>query len=43
MEMTYNDVLLVPGCPACGPALQSHQPELYFDVATLLNEDPRWS
>jgi hypothetical protein len=36
MEFTYNEVLRVPGCPACGPLSERDDTELYFDVTTLI-------
>lgn len=36
MEFTYNEVLRVPGCPACGSLSERDDTELYFDVATLI-------
>jgi len=36
MEFTYNEVLRLPGCPACGPLSERDDTELYFDVTTLI-------
>jgi bacteriocin biosynthesis cyclodehydratase domain-containing protein len=38
MEFTFNEVLRIPGCPACGSSAESDDRELYFDVRSLLNE-----
>jgi hypothetical protein len=37
MEFTFNEVLRLPGCPACGPAPERDDRELFFDVRALLN------
>ena len=37
MEFTFNEVLRLPGCPACSPAPESDDRELFFDVRALLN------
>jgi bacteriocin biosynthesis cyclodehydratase domain-containing protein len=37
MEFTFNEVLRLPGCPACGPAPELDDRELYFEVRALLN------
>ncbi len=37
MEFTYNDVLRLPGCPACGPSPESDDRELYFELRTVLD------
>jgi bacteriocin biosynthesis cyclodehydratase domain-containing protein len=37
MEFTFNEVLRLPGCPACGPAPERDDRELYFEVRALLN------
>lgn len=38
MEFTYNEILRVPGCPACGSVPERDDRELYFDIrATLAN------
>jgi bacteriocin biosynthesis cyclodehydratase domain-containing protein len=39
MEFTYNEVLRVPGCAACGSATASEDRELYFDIRALLVND----
>jgi len=39
MEFTFNEVLRLPGCPACGPAPERDDRELYFEVRALLNGD----
>lgn len=36
MEFAFNEVLRLPSCPACSPAPESDDRELYFDVRTLL-------
>ncbi|MBA3812425.1 MAG: TOMM precursor leader peptide-binding protein [Caulobacteraceae bacterium] len=36
MEFTYNEVLRVPGCPACGAAPERDDRELYFDIRAIL-------
>ncbi|HVE77690.1 MAG TPA: TOMM precursor leader peptide-binding protein [Gemmatimonadaceae bacterium] len=37
LEFTFNEVLRLPGCPACGPAPERDEREMFFDVRTLLN------
>jgi bacteriocin biosynthesis cyclodehydratase domain-containing protein len=37
MEFTFNEVLRLPGCPACGPSPEADDSELYFDLRTLLD------
>jgi len=37
MEFAYNEVLRVPGCPACSPLSERDDTELYFDITTLIN------
>jgi bacteriocin biosynthesis cyclodehydratase domain-containing protein len=37
LEFTFNEVLRLPGCPACGPNPESDDRELYFELRTLLN------
>jgi thiazole/oxazole-forming peptide maturase SagC family component len=32
MEMIFNDVLRLPGCPACAPTPERDDTELYFDI-----------
>jgi hypothetical protein len=39
MEFTYNEVLRVPGCTACGSAPERDDRELYFDIRSLLASD----
>jgi bacteriocin biosynthesis cyclodehydratase domain-containing protein len=39
MEFTYNEVLRVPGCTACGSAPERDDRELYFDIRSLLAGD----
>jgi len=39
MEITFNEVLRVPGCPACGAQPERDDKELYFDVQTLVQHD----
>lgn len=36
MEFAFNDVLRLPGCPACGPEPFVDEPELYFDMNAVL-------
>lgn len=36
MEFAYNEVLRVPGCPACSPLAERDDTELYFNMATLI-------
>jgi len=36
MEFTFNEVLRVPGCPACSPTPERDERELYFDIRALL-------
>ncbi len=40
MEFTFNEVLRLPGCPACSPAPERDDKELYFDVRALLENRP---
>jgi bacteriocin biosynthesis cyclodehydratase domain-containing protein len=37
MEFAYNEVLRVPGCPACAPVAERDDTELYFNMATLIH------
>jgi bacteriocin biosynthesis cyclodehydratase domain-containing protein len=37
LEFTFNEVLRLPGCPACGVVPERDDRELYFDVRTLLD------
>ena len=37
MEFTFNEVLRLPGCPACGSVPERDDRELFFDVRALLN------
>jgi bacteriocin biosynthesis cyclodehydratase domain-containing protein len=37
LEFTFNEVLRLPGCPACSPAPERDDRELFFDVRALLN------
>jgi bacteriocin biosynthesis cyclodehydratase domain-containing protein len=37
MEFIFSEVLRLPGCPACSPAPERDDRELYFDVRTLLD------
>ncbi len=39
LEFTFNEVLRLPGCAACGPLAESDDRELYFELRTLLNGD----
>lgn len=36
-ETTVNEVLPIPGCPACGPVSQREDDSLYFDVRAWLD------
>jgi bacteriocin biosynthesis cyclodehydratase domain-containing protein len=36
MEFTFNEVLRVPGCPACSPLAERDEKELYFDMRSLI-------
>jgi bacteriocin biosynthesis cyclodehydratase domain-containing protein len=36
MEFTFNEVLRLPGCRACGPRPESDDRELYFELTTIL-------
>jgi bacteriocin biosynthesis cyclodehydratase domain-containing protein len=36
LEFTFNEVLRLPGCPACGPSPENDDRELYFELRTLL-------
>jgi bacteriocin biosynthesis cyclodehydratase domain-containing protein len=40
MEFTFNDVLRLPGCAACGSSPVMSDQELYFDLRTLLTDPP---
>ncbi|SRR6266849_5365204 len=40
MEFAFNEVLRLPGCPACSPSPERDDKELYFDVRTLLEGRP---
>ncbi len=37
MEFSYNDVLRIPGCPACSPIPEREDTELHFELRSLLN------
>jgi bacteriocin biosynthesis cyclodehydratase domain-containing protein len=37
MEFSFNEVLRVPGCPACSPMTEQHEQGLYFDVKGYVN------
>lgn len=39
MEFTYNEVLRVPGCTACGRESVSSDRELYFDIRAMLGNN----
>lgn len=41
MEITYNEVLRLPLCPACAPVPFRDEQELYFDVRALLGKEKR--
>lgn len=36
-EFTFNEVLRLPGCPACGAAPERDDRELYFELRSVLN------
>lgn len=36
MEFAFNEVLRLPGCPACSPAPERDDKELYFDARALM-------
>ena len=38
-EFGVNEVLRLPGCPACGSAPERDDRELYFDIRTLLDRE----
>jgi bacteriocin biosynthesis cyclodehydratase domain-containing protein len=38
MEITYNEVLRVPGCEACSPIVERDGKELYFDIMALIQK-----
>jgi bacteriocin biosynthesis cyclodehydratase domain-containing protein len=40
MELAFNDVLRMPGCPGCGALPERDEPELYFDMRALLSPAP---
>lgn len=37
MEFSFNEVLKVPDCPACGSQQYLDEPELYYDIRAVLN------
>lgn len=37
MEFTFNEVLKVPNCSACGPKTFVNEPELYYDIRAVLS------
>jgi bacteriocin biosynthesis cyclodehydratase domain-containing protein len=39
LEFTFNEVLRLPGCVACGPLAEGDDRELYFELRTLLGAD----
>jgi bacteriocin biosynthesis cyclodehydratase domain-containing protein len=39
MEFSFNEVLRVPGCSACGPSPERDDQELYFDLRTFLEPE----
>jgi bacteriocin biosynthesis cyclodehydratase domain-containing protein len=41
MEFTFNEVLRLPGCSACGPTPEGDDSELYFELRTLLDGSGR--
>jgi hypothetical protein len=41
MEIAFNQVLRLPGCTACMPAIERDDHELYFDVRSLLSNGNR--
>ncbi len=38
MEFTFNEVLRVPGCAACGSSPERDDKELYFDMRALIRD-----
>jgi bacteriocin biosynthesis cyclodehydratase domain-containing protein len=38
MEMSFSEVLRVPGCPSCGATAERDAPELYFDLRALIGD-----
>jgi hypothetical protein len=38
MEISFQEVLRLPGCAACGAQTYREEPELYFELRALLNE-----
>lgn len=39
MEFSYNEVLRLPGCAACGPVVERDDKELYFDIRALMQAE----
>lgn len=39
LEVSVNEVLRLPACPACGPAVEQDDRELYFDLRAILDGD----
>jgi bacteriocin biosynthesis cyclodehydratase domain-containing protein len=38
LEFTFNEVLRLPGCPACAPSPENDDRELYFELRAVLGE-----
>ncbi|MFI5776946.1 TOMM precursor leader peptide-binding protein [Nocardia sp. NPDC051570] len=41
MEIAFNEVLRLPGCPSCGSVLERDERELFFDVRALVPDAVR--
>jgi bacteriocin biosynthesis cyclodehydratase domain-containing protein len=41
MEISFTEVLRLPGCPACAPTLERDDRELFFDVRELVLDEVR--
>ena len=37
LEFSFNEVLRVPGCPACSPMTEQYEQGLYFDLKGYVN------
>jgi len=40
MEISFNEVLQVPGCAGCSPVSESSEEELHFDMRSLIQATP---
>ena len=40
MEVSFNEVLQVPGCAGCAPLSESSEEELHFDMRSLTPAKP---